>query len=181
MFFKLWLEARTDIVYHATFYRNLSGIAEHGLDHSNKAGNNFHQYGHHTEDRTFFSATLSNARFWINALENLGNHNSDDVLEDGLIPIILRFRFNRRPTTDRWQADDLSDVGRDDYYTWKVIQPQSIQWWDGKIWKSVDDQNIDHNLFLEWQDFGEDELDDEGNQDGGWINKIIHIHGVNNG
>jgi hypothetical protein len=170
MLFKLWLESRTDIVYHATYHRNLSGIAEYGLDHANKAGNNFHQYGHHSSDKTFFSSNLSNARFWISKLEMLGEHNSDNVLDDDLIPIILRFRFNRRPTTDRWQVDDLSDVGRDDYHTDRIIQPQSIQWWDGKIWKSVDDQDIDHNLFLDWQDFDGEE-DEYGNASGSWYYK----------
>jgi hypothetical protein len=171
MLFKLWLEARTDIVYHATFFKNLEGIAEYGLSWKDSEGANFYAYARHSFGKTFFSHTLDNARFWVSKLEMVGNDTSDNVLEDGLIPIILRFRFNRRPTTDRWQIDKESDIGRDDYHTNRIIQPQSIQWWDGKIWKSVDDQNIDHSLFLEWQNFGDEEYDKYGNPNGAWYYK----------
>lgn len=158
--FSLWLESRTDIVYHVTYYRNLSGISENGLV-PNSGYSGWQGKQGWTQDKNFFSSDITNTSYWINKLQDLVFHNYEPAVEnpnnfvdEGAIPIVIRFRFNNRQ--GRWQNDTQSDVGKNDFYTLKSIQPQSIEWWDGRKWKSISDDNIDLRLFVKQEDI-EDE------------------------
>ena len=148
MNFKKYLyESRTDnIVYHVTYYKNLPGIATHGLipnQEPNQWGRAMNVW---SRNKIFFSTNLDATHYWITYLVNTAHLYSDDVVEDGMIPIVIRFRFNRR---GRWATDKHSDYGRDDYYTHKEINPYNIEWWDGKKWKNISDDSIDIDLFFE--------------------------------
>lgn len=153
MRFLLWLEAKENIVYHVTLLSKLSDLATHGLI-PNYMGSTWAGKEGWVAGKNFFSNNLKNAEYWVwNMIQNVipskyesGAYHPNNFVEERAIPVIIRFRFNRRPTTGRWQPDVQGSEG--DYYTRKEIAPQSIEWWDGQRWKSIQDDDINLNLFV---------------------------------
>lgn len=148
--FNLWLEQRAPWVYHVTLYRNLPGLSEQGL--VPQGAYSIWEKEHWTQGKNFFSSDLANSRFWVHTIQQMIDHEYEsggwqehNFVEDGAIPVICRFPFNNR---GRWSRDLASEKGAGDWYTRKSIQPQGIQWWDGRRWKSVDDLQFDQNLFV---------------------------------
>ena len=103
MNFRDWIhnEGAGNIVFHVTYLKNIDGIAEKGLQMNNP--NNFPGYIHYSKNRNFFSNSLQRSLHWVDQLQKLVNHNyepgawvENNFVEENMIPIILKFRFNRR-------------------------------------------------------------------------------------
>jgi hypothetical protein len=146
MSFKTWLEGVSPKwVYHVTYYCNLDSISDSGLDYQEFGGSNFPKphLQRHSMSGNFFSDDIDGVKYWIITLEHQANDRSDDILEDGLIPIVLRFRLNPNKF-----ILDPEERTSGDYYTNRIIPPQGIQMWNGFNWVPVD-TNIDLHYFVD--------------------------------
>ena len=84
------------------------------------------------------------------------NHRSDDIYEDGFIPIILKFRLNQ----NKYQPDPAKETEFDKKTTRK-IPPEGIIVWGGTQWLPIYEwENIDTAYFVEFED-NPDTEDDE--------------------
>ena len=77
-------------VYHVTFYRNLDRILNEGLKPSGGSGINLPSHREHSKGKLFFS-DFEDVDFWYNNFEKSAEAQSDNILNDGLVPIILAF------------------------------------------------------------------------------------------
>ena len=138
MYFKLWLESKQPYVYHITYYRNLDLISDEGLDYTEYGGTNFHKpwLQTHSLKGNFFVTDVQNIRYWVHVLEYQAADKSDHIDNDGLIPVILRFRLN----PNKYIPDQHGETPSDQLTTRK-IPPFGIQVWNGKQWFPIVDWN----------------------------------------
>jgi hypothetical protein len=148
--FKLWLESSSPIVYHVTYYRNLDLIADSGLNYQEMGGANFAK-GFlilHSQTGNFFVTNIQGVKYWIRTLEEQANDRSDNIEEDGMIPIILKFRLNERKHLPDSHGETQWDRKTDRY-----IPPEGLMVWDGYRWQPIQEWiNIDLNLFISYDD-----------------------------
>jgi len=124
------------IVFHVTRTTSLDSIAEHGLlptaSHGSIGGA---VYAFHTEDRVFFSAP-EGVRYWFDKAWEWADHESDNPVEDGLTPVVLRAQI-----TASWlQPDDLGtkDSSAPAFYVERrTVQPWRIEAWTGERWERL--------------------------------------------
>jgi hypothetical protein len=103
----------------------------------------WYNQGQWVQGKNFFSDTLDGVKFWVDKMQNeivphyfeFSSNHPNNFVRQGMVPIILRFRFN--PRGDRWQGDSFSDRPGGDYYARKVIQSEGIQAWNGSSWVSM--------------------------------------------
>jgi len=143
------------MVYHVTYAYNLQGISEHGLQPQG-GGLTWQNKGSWAAGKNFFSDSLAGTHFWVDKLQDMTAHSfesaawhEDNFVERLAIPVIIRFRFNQRPTTDRWGKDTASEQPQGDFFTKRRIDERGIDWWDGQKWQLIDDHDIDINRFVE--------------------------------
>jgi len=149
-------EADPDYLYHITYYKYLEGIASSGLQPGSGgsigqgAGNN-----HHSKGKVFLTEKEGGISFWYSTALKWADHNSDDVLEDELIPIVLRVA---RPFDAYELAEDpigTRDSSYDAYTTKDSIKPSDLELWDGTAWVSLD-QGVDPEIAIEVEEYEED-------------------------
>jgi len=130
--FKQFVESMSNpVVYHVTYYKNLDLISDEGLDFTEYGGANFLKpfLQRNSQLGNFFTTNINQIGNWVETLEYQANDISDNIYEDGLIPIVLKFKINR----NTHQPDQHSEYP-DSYYTQTIIQPQGIQCWTGVNW-----------------------------------------------
>jgi hypothetical protein len=162
---KLRREARRQDVeagaelYHVTYYRNLESIAEHGLvaGHGGAIGRG--GYSGHSKGRVFLTE-VDGVFFWMDRYEQFAQHDSEDPLNDGFVPIVLMIADG---VVDQLIADELGSrdaLGGAYYVEDLIITPDELLVWNGREWTTIDDwQSIDPQSSFAWVD---DEDFDEG-------------------
>lgn len=147
-------------LYHVTYYNRLEGISEAGLRPGMGRSIGAPAYDAHARKGIFLTED-DGVRFWYSKAEEFANHQSDNPLEDGLVPIVLR--IDPAGFTEEELSDDAlgtRDAMSGAYIHPIGIDPEYINVWDGSGWISVDDwQDIDIE-----QAFDREEIEDE---DGG--------------
>ena len=105
MEFKNWLyiENRSPIAYHVTYYCYLDSISNTGLDFEQLGGSNYFKPHliSNSQQGTFFVTNIEGVKHWIGVMEDQAAHRSDDIYEDGFIPVILKFNLNK----NKYQPD----------------------------------------------------------------------------
>ena len=136
-----------DFVYHVTYYKNLDSIAEEGLVPG--CGSSIGRgagYCSHSSGRVFLS-NQDGVGYWYDRAEIHANDMSDDVLEDGLIPVVIRVNTKG---VDSVEHDDVgsSDSCEDAWYTETAIEAPFLDVWNGDEWADLDDP-IDSSIALD--------------------------------
>jgi hypothetical protein len=153
MNFKIWLESqRSPFVYHVTYYRNLDSISDDSLNYGDYGGVNFPQtwLSAHSTKGNFFVTNIQDVGHWVHTLEYHAYDKSDNVEEDGLIPIILSFRLN----PNKHLPDEHGDT-QSDRLTDREIPAQGIYVWDGDKWLPISYwQQINIEKFLDRDEHG---------------------------
>ena len=146
-----------ETLYHATYLRNLDGIARHGLKVRAAGGSLLRAVPGNV--RGIYLSEWRGVPFWFGKLRDWANYDSDNPVEDRLLPIVLRV------TT---ACDTIEDPhGMRDAYARAVvcrrpIVPGAIQFWNGNRWvrlSSVAGPGVDPAPGADWKD---DEDMDEG-------------------
>lgn len=126
--------------YHVTLYANLEGIAEHGLRPDAGTGIGGGAYDFHRKGRVFLTVP-EGVFFWFSKAEEHADYNTDDPIEDGATPVVLRVWENSLP--EEVQIDDLGtrDAGhREAVFVTKTIDADVFEVWNGEEWVVLVDE-----------------------------------------
>lgn len=135
-------EAQPRYLYHVTYHNRLPSIADNGLqpDQSRSIGGG--GYDGHARGKLFFS-DAEGTKFWHSRAEDHAEHNSDNIAEDGLVPMVLRVAEHHLGPTEVDEAggrDSLAEA----VTTKQPVQPHHIQYFDGIDWTNIH-LHGDHN------------------------------------
>lgn len=123
-------------LYHVTWHRALSGIAEDGLQ-PGSGGIGVGAYAGHSRGKVFLAGPGS-VRHWFARLEEHAESRSDDVLADGYVPVVLRV-----PEPDEVQDDEVAQSetisAEESYFVEHGVDPEDVEVWDGSSWIPVSD------------------------------------------
>lgn len=154
-------------LYHVTYYDRLPSIAEVGLIPGQSRAIGSPGYDAHVRGKTFLTEADGIA-FWMGRAEAFAEHVSDNVLEDGLVPVVLRVD----PDCDggrvrrSLEVDPLGtrDANADAWMTKRRIDPDCIDAFTGQTWEPIDDayDAIDPALAFDADPVPEDEQDEYG-------------------
>lgn len=146
----------TDYLYHVTTYRRLETIAEEGLVRGHARAIGASALDDHAR-KGIFLTELGGVFFWYSRAEEHAEHGSDDLLEDGAVPVVLR-----TPWGDELEdALDADEIGSNDakaaaYIAEQPIDGADLEVFDGKRWIAIDDwEDVDPEVAL--QDMADEE------------------------
>jgi len=151
------------ILYHVTYAANLPSIAKHGLvpgERSNYSGG----YEGHSKGRIFLTEE-DGVSYWYQRMIDLAEHNSDNPLEDLLVPVVLAI-----DTEDlQFYPDELpieeDKVGTRDalaqaWFTREPIDTSGIYLWNGEEWVDPS-EGADLELALDIEERYDEDDDEE--------------------
>jgi len=120
-------------LYHITYASRLPGIEDDGLlaDQPRSIGSG--AYDSHRGGRVF-ATEQDGVFFWYARAEEWAEHNSDDLLEDELVPVVLRFSDGFAESEDEEGTRDA----RAQAWIVSEIPPEEIEVWDGEGWSTLD-------------------------------------------
>lgn len=123
-----------EYLYHVTFYRNLESISGDGLLPGGGGGMGASGgYGEHSRGRVFLTSK-SGVGFWYSKCEAWAENRSDNIFEDGMVPVVLRVSPNEEEEEDELGS---SDAAAEAYFTQDGIDPDDIEVWNGTDWLPV--------------------------------------------
>ena len=141
--------------YHVTFLRNLSSVADDGLSPGGGSAMGRGGYSGHSQGRLFMTEKAG-LFFWFGRMEEHASDLSDDPLEDGYVPVVLRF-----PEPDGSEEDELgtSDARATSLFSEDGVDPDDIELWDGSSWIPVRDwESVDASESFDSEDDDGEEL-----------------------
>lgn len=142
----------TVTLYHTTYARNLPSIAKHGLRPAAKAALMRAAPGN---IRGVYLSSAEGVPFWFGKLVDWARHDSDNPVEDGMVPVVLRVTTTCGTVED---AIGSRDAMSDAVVCSRPIVPGAIRVWDGASWVPLS-QEVDQHKGARWV---EDEDFDEG-------------------
>ncbi len=131
------------VLYHATLAGYLPAIAEAGLVPSTGRGAGVGKgaYGSWSRGKVFLSGP-EDAFFWFSTVEQ--HADSDNVREDGAVPVMLRVQNLRRLLQDDTVAH--AEFKTDSYYVRRRIPPAQLEVFNGSRWVKIsrlsDDEEV---------------------------------------
>lgn len=131
------------VLYHATLAGYLPAIAEAGLVPSTGRGAGVGKgaYGSWSRGKVFLSGP-EDAFFWFSTVEQ--HADSDNVREDGAVPVMLRVQNLRRLLQDDTVAH--AEYKTDSYYVRRRIPPAQLEVFNGSRWVKIsrlsDDEEV---------------------------------------
>jgi hypothetical protein len=116
--------------YHITYAKNMPSIAWKGLIRNARPNWSHGGYDIHSKEGIYVTIPQL-ISYWIEKFQNLAEHNSDNILQDKLIPIILRFKLHE----EKLKPDQLGNP-EDRAYQAQRIKPERIEMWTGRSWRN---------------------------------------------
>lgn len=123
-------------LYHVTYHGRLPSIAETGLQPNQGRGIGTGAYDSNRQGRVFF-AEPDGVFHWHSLAEDHAEAGSDDPVEDGLVPVVLRAR---RRAVGRTQEDEVANresIHSNAVYKEGQVGPQHLQVYNGKAWVPI--------------------------------------------
>ncbi len=147
-----------DPYFHATYTGRLEGIARHGLVVGAPRSIGAASYDAHAGQGVFVSGPAG-VPYWYEKAQAFANDRSDDIVDDGLVPVVLRIYFDADELEDDEVANDES-VHADAFISPAAVAAAELEVWDGEEWIAIEYwEDIDPELGAEWED---DDDDDDG-------------------
>lgn len=122
-------------LYHVTYAVALPDIEETGL--RSAAGPGIGGAGYDKLQGVFFTEP-EGVSFWYSKAEQWAEHRSDDLLEDELVPLVIR------ADTDDLEilyedTEGTRDAGGATAWVTENVEPEAIEVWDGEEWVPLED------------------------------------------
>lgn len=122
-------------VYHTTFYRALPSIARHGLRKGAKGMLIFAP----GNDEGVYVSDFEGVRFWYGKSVDFAEYSSDDPVQEGLVPFVLRAHLPNGGVSRACKRDELGS--KDSYaQAWVCavpIPPELLEVFDGDDWQPL--------------------------------------------
>lgn len=159
----LFEQTGPDWLYHVTYFNRLENISKRGLVPNSARSIGGGAYDTHAAKGIFLSEK-DGVDFWYNRAEAFAEHNSDNVYEDGFVPVVLRIDYDGLVAD--LQSDEIGskDSYREAYIHNGPIDPGYIEVWTGNDWIPVEDYwgEVDIELALDKEEVeGEDGMPEE--------------------
>jgi hypothetical protein len=127
-------QANGKFLYHVTFFKNLSSIADEGLvGDVSGGGAGSGGYGVWSAGKNFLAGSGAVA-YWFDKLEQQANDRSDHPLKEGYVPVVLRIPESKLTVEEDTVASKESISSEESYFTTDTIEPDGIEVFDGKGW-----------------------------------------------
>jgi len=154
------VEEQDEPLYHVTYSGRLDSISQKGLRASSGRSIGSRSYDKHAA-KGIFLTEKDGVQYWYSKSEAFANHNSDNPLEDGLVPVVLKVSPTGFNDDDLVEDELGTEDSRSEAYIWSdQIAPKQLQVWDGSSWIPVDAwESIDL-----LQAFDEEEIEDENGE-----------------
>jgi len=129
-------------LYHVTFSGRLAGIAEDGLEPG--SGRTFQSFAGYARGWVFLTDE-DGLRGWFYKIHGIAEGESDDPVDEGWVPVVLR-------TTRDVEVEDDPEGNRDvsegkSYRTREKIDADDLEVWTGHAWVPVDEwESLDPEL-----------------------------------
>lgn len=126
-----WKLASREYLYHITFFKNLSSIAERGLV---EGGGELLGHGGNrgrSQGAVFFT-DKSGIMYWYSKVVDIAEHGSDNVLEDEVIPVVLRTEKGEGE-----REDPTAEIHSKEYKRGEGVAGEDLEIWDGASWIPV--------------------------------------------
>lgn len=118
------------ILYHVTFLANMESVRDRGLVPSKSFGSNYTSaYAQHSRGKVFLTSK-EGVKFWMSRMEDVAEDQTDDAVEDGMIPVVIRVDAS----DVELEADELGsrDARADAFATKQGIHPSRLEVFDGQ-------------------------------------------------
>jgi hypothetical protein len=133
-----------DYYYHITYVGSLPAIAAKGLRPG--SGVTFGKgYTGHSAGKLFL-ADWDGVGFWVDRLGQMADNRSDNPVQDGLIPVVLRFPKDPSVTVDE-DVPGTKDSSAGAWTTLQSIPASQLEVWDGAAWIPV--TSVDHQALID--------------------------------
>ncbi len=153
-------------LYSVTWNGRLESIAEHGLVPNAPEAIGRGAYRSHSEGRVFLTH-CDGVFFWYSRYQDHADSLSDDVLEDGMVPVVIRVRRAAVRHELNEDPDGLRDAKHPAWFIEGEIPPDEIEVWSGTTWEPVSGwESIDPRLALDT----EEDPDEPGEELHWWRN-----------
>lgn len=151
------IESMPEPYFHTTYVNRLDSIAARGLVVGAARSIGAAGYDAHAA-RGVFLSDADGVDHWFERAQAFGDDRSDNLLDDGLVPVVLRVWVD---DPDELVPDEVANQetihADDNWISLAPIAPDAIDVWDGDAWLSVEDADVDPELGLEWED--DDDVD----------------------
>ena len=128
-----------DVLYHVTYSGRLESIADRGLRSGQARSIGSAGYDGHAK-RGIFLTDADGVFFWHSKAEEFADYHSENVLEDELVPVVLRVDLDG--VEGELEDDELGskDAGyRDAYIAKGSIAPEFLEVFDGREWLPIEE------------------------------------------
>jgi hypothetical protein len=157
-------EDNDDYLYHITFFRNLHSISQNGL--SPGAGQLLGHGGNTGRSQgNIFMTDFSGIFHWYSKIEAMAEYHSDNLLEDEIVPVVLR-----TPKQDEDTADETAEQAGlyEEFKRSNIIEPEELEVFDGTQWIPIEDyDSIDISIALTKEEADEEESEEESYEEYG--------------
>lgn len=144
-----------EYLYHVTTWRRLQAIAEDGLALGRGRAIGASAYDSHAQ-KGIFLTDGEGVFFWHGKAEDHAEHGSDDLLEDGAVPVVLRVMAE--DINGKLIVDEIgtNDARHEAWISERPIAAVLLEVFDGSDWIAVEDwESVDPGLGVE--EFEEDD------------------------
>jgi 5-methylcytosine-specific restriction endonuclease McrA len=148
-------------LYHVTYFNRLENISHKGLVPGSGRSIGGAAYDVHAAQGIFLTEG-DGISFWYGKAEDFAEHNSDNILEDGLVPVVLKIDYEGLKSDLQSDEPGTDDSRSEAYIHTGPIEPEYLEVWDGSSWIPVEDYwDIDIEQALD-----KEEMEDEdGNEE----------------
>ena len=152
-------------LFHVTYFGRLGAIASRGLVAGASRSIGARSLDFHAK-RGVFLSDGDGVDFWFERAQEFAEHNSDDVLADGLVAVVLRVTLEDGASLvpDEVANQEGSSRFFDNWISTEAVDPDDIEVWSGSDWLDVEDwSDLDPELGVEWED------DEDSDGGGYWL------------
>lgn len=128
-------------LFHVTYYGRLEMISERGLVPGSSRSIGGRAYDAHSKGRVFLTAA-DGIRFWFQRAIDHATHSSDAVLDDLLVPVVLRVRKSEIEVALSPDEVGSEDAKHDAFFFAGSINPNLIEVWGDGEWWGLDGADI---------------------------------------
>lgn len=148
--------------FHATYVGRLEGISLHGLVLGAPRSIGGAAYDAHAASGVFVTSHAG-VPYWYEKAQAFANDQSDDVVADGLVPVMLRVWLDEDDLAED-EVANFESVHAYAFISEDAIDSDDIEVWDGEAWIEIDYwEDVDPERGVDWE---EDEDVEEG---GYWL------------
>lgn len=127
-------------LYHVTFAGRLEDIAEGGLRPNAPRAIGGVAYDAHRKGKVFFTQRAGGFH-WFGKVEEWGRDATEDMLEAGFTPVVLRV-LDDDPNLEEDTVANSETIHAHAWFLKRTIPPEEIEVWTGTEWVPIEEWHL---------------------------------------